>query len=107
MPHFLIEVSYKDAATKAMVAKPQDRSEVVRKLCESLGGRMHSFFFAFGDFDIVTIVELKDNQTAAAIALAVGATGGYTRYRTTVLLTPEESVAAMRKAGDISFAAPG
>ena len=107
MPHYLIEVSYRDSASKAMIAHPQDRSEVVRKLCESLGGRLHSFFFAFGEYDVVAIVELADNRTAAAMAMAIGATGGFAKYRTTVLMTPEESVAAMRQAGDISFAAPG
>lgn len=107
MPHYLIEASYREAAIKAMVDKPQNRADVVRKTCESLGGRMHSFFFAFGDYDIVTLVELPDNKAAGSLALMVGASGALSKYRTTVLMTPDESVEAMRNAKDISYSAPG
>jgi uncharacterized protein with GYD domain len=107
MPYFLIEAAYTGGAAKAMIAHPQDRSEAVRKTCESLGGRLHSFFFAFGDCDVVVIVELPDNEAAAAVALVVGASGAIARYRTTVLMTPEESLSAMRKAGDVSYIPPG
>ncbi len=107
MPHYMIETAYKDSAAKALVANPQDRVAVVRKSCESLGGRLHSLFFAFGEYDVVTIVELPDNQSAAALALSVAAGGALSKYRTTVLLSPEEAVGAMRKARDVSYAAPG
>ena len=107
MPHYLVEVSYKDTAVKAMVSNPQDRSAPVRKMVESLGGKMHSFFFSFGDFDIVTILELPGNQTAAAISMAVGSTGGFSKYRTTVLMTPDEAMQAMRDANRVSYSPPG
>jgi uncharacterized protein with GYD domain len=106
MPHYLIEAAYKDSAAKAMIANPHSRADVVRKTCESLGGRLHSFYFAFGDYDVVTIVELPDNQAAAALALTVGASGALSKYRTTVLMTAEDSVAAMQKAGDVSYIPP-
>ena len=106
MPHYLIEAAYKDTAAKAMVANPQDRSDIVRKTCESLGGKLHSFFFTFGDYDIVTIVELPSNQAAMSLALAVGSAGALSKYRTTVLLSPEEAIAAMRKAKDVNYTAP-
>jgi uncharacterized protein with GYD domain len=106
MPHYLIEAAYKDSAARAMIQNPQNRSEVVRKTCESLGGKMHSFFFAFGDYDAVVIVELPNNQAAMSVALAVGSAGGLSKYRTTVLLSPEESLEAMRQAKDVSYSAP-
>ena len=106
MPYYLIEVSYKDTAVKAMITNPQDRSETVRKMIEALGGRMHSFYFSFGDYDIITVVELPSNQTAAAVAMAVGSTGGFSKYRTTVLMTVEESMGAMRDANRVSYSAP-
>lgn len=106
MPHFLIEAAYKDSAAKAMIANPQNRADVIRKTCESLDGKMHSFFFAFGEYDVVVLVELPGNQAAAALALVVGASGALSKYRTTVLMTSEESVEAMRRAGDVSYTAP-
>jgi uncharacterized protein with GYD domain len=106
MPYFLIEAAYKEGAARAMVAHPHNRAEVVEKACQSLGGRLHSLFFAFGDFDVVCIVELPDNQAAAAMALGIGATGAVSKYRTTVLMTPDEAIAAMHKAGEISYIPP-
>jgi uncharacterized protein with GYD domain len=49
------------------------------------------------------ICEMPDNSSAAAFALAVGAGGTVSSYRTTVLLTPEEAVQAMTKASESSY----
>jgi uncharacterized protein with GYD domain len=106
MPHFMIEASYGAAAAKSLVDSPQKRAESIAKTCQSLGGRLHSFFFAFGDYDSVTIVELPSNEAAAALALSVGASGALTRYRTTVLMTADEGLAAMRNAKSATYAAP-
>ena len=62
MPYFLIEAAYKEGAARAMVAHPHNRAEVVEKACQSLGGHLHSLFFAFGDFDVVCIVELPTTR---------------------------------------------
>lgn len=106
MPYFLVETAYNSEAAKALVATPQDRLEAVKSACESLGGRLHSLFFAFGEYDVVTIVELPDNEAAAALALAVGSSGALSKYRTTVLLAPDEAVRAMKRARDAAYAAP-
>ena len=53
-----------------------------------------------GDHDIVLTVEMPDNTKAAAMALAVGAGGAVSDYKTTVLLTPEEAVQAMSDAAE-------
>jgi uncharacterized protein with GYD domain len=63
-------------------------------------------YFAFGEYDVVTIVELPDNKAAAALALGVGASGALSKYRTTVLMTQDEAMEAMRRAGDISYIPP-
>jgi uncharacterized protein with GYD domain len=106
MPHFLIEAAYKDTAAKAMIANPQGRSDVIGKACQSLGGRLISLYFAFGDYDVIVIVELPDNQAAMALAMAVGASGALSKYRTTVLLSPDEAVGAMQKAKEVGYSAP-
>ena len=78
----------------------------LKKTCESLGGKLHSFFFSFGDYDATVIVELPDNKAAAALALAVGGSGALSKYTTTVLMTTAEAVEAMKAAKKVSYMAP-
>ena len=106
MTYYLIQVAYSQSSAKAMIANPQPREDVIRKTCESLGGKLHSFFFAFGDYDAVVTVELPDNKAAAALALAVGGTGSVSKYVTTVLMTSAEAVEAMKGAKKVTYAAP-
>lgn len=80
------------------------RREAVEKMAADLGGRVESFYFGFGEGDAFVTAELPDNVGAAAIALAVGASGMAT-VRTTVLLTPEEIDRAA--AASVNYAPPG
>jgi uncharacterized protein with GYD domain len=98
MPHYLIQVAYNSGGVAALVKEPQDRIEKVKPAIEGLGGRIECAYYAFGEHDIVLIIEMPDNTKAAAMALAVGAGGACSSYTTTVLLTPEEAVQAMNDA---------
>jgi uncharacterized protein with GYD domain len=100
MPHYLIQVAYNSGGIAALVRDPQDRIEKVRPAIEALGGRIESAYYAFGEHDIVLTVEMPGNTQAAAMALAVGAGGACSAYRTTVLLTPEEAMEAMSSAAE-------
>jgi uncharacterized protein with GYD domain len=106
MPFYLIQVAYKDTAAKALIANPQTREDVIAKSCASLGGKLHSFFFVFGDYDVVCIAEMPDNITAAAFALATASKGAISKYHSTVLMTPAEGLAAMKKAQSVDYAPP-
>ena len=80
------------------------RHDVVRSAIETLGGTLESFYFAFGDDDVVGIMDMPDNESAAALAMEVSSSGRV-EVRTTVLLTPEElDRAAQLKSG---WRAPG
>lgn len=103
MPHFLVQVAYNSDGTAAMVKEPQNRIEKVTPAIEALGGRVECGYFAFGDYDVVVVAEFPDNMSAAAFALAVGAGGAVSAYKTTPLLTPDEAVDAMKKATDSSY----
>jgi uncharacterized protein with GYD domain len=107
MPRYLLQVSYSEEAVAGMVKNPEDRSAAVRAGVESAGGKLESLYFAFGPDDAIAIVELPDNVTAAALSMAVTATGRYSSFQTTPLLTSDELTQAMRKAGTISFRAAG
>jgi uncharacterized protein with GYD domain len=105
MPKFLIEASYTLEGVKGVQsAGGSARRDAVAAVAESAGGRLESFHFGFGDRDAYVIVDLPDNESAAAVALAVNASGGATA-RTIVLLTPEEVDAAAKRSVD--YRAPG
>jgi uncharacterized protein with GYD domain len=90
MPKYLITASYNAEGMKGLQKdKASGRREAVRQACESVGGKLEAFYFAFGEADVVTIVDLPDNIAASAVSLAASATG-LIRTRTTTLLTPEE-----------------
>lgn len=101
MPCYMYQASYKAEQYKAMIEKPQDRSVQASKVIEAYGGTLHQFFFAFGEFDVVAISEFPDNESATAAALAVASTGAFSNFTTTVLITPDEAMRAMTKAGSV------
>jgi uncharacterized protein with GYD domain len=103
MPHYLIQVAYNRGGVAALLQEPQNRIEKVTPAIEAVGGRVECGYFAFGDHDVVLICEMPDNTSAAAFALAVAAGGTVGSYKTTVLLTPDEAVEAMRKAAESSY----
>ena len=90
-----------------MIRNPQDRAAAVRPVVENLGGKLISLDYAFGDYDVVAIIEAPDNVTMAALAMAVGAGGALKDFKTTVLLSMEEAMEAMRKAGGAGYRPPG
>jgi uncharacterized protein with GYD domain len=80
------------------------RRDAVAQVAESVGGRLESFHFAFGERDAFVIVDLPDNESATAVALTVNASGGAT-VKTTVLLTPDEVDAAAKRS--VEYRPPG
>ena len=103
MPSYLVQVAYTPAALAALIKNPQNRSEAVRKPIEELGGSMGPFYLSFGDYDVVGIVDMPDNVSAAAFAVALGAGGACRSVKTTPLLGLEEGLEAMKKAGSSSY----
>src|SRR5215208_7085494 len=105
MPKFLIEASYTVEGVKGVQsAGGSSRRDAVAAVAESVGGTMESFYFAFGDRDVYTVVDLPDNEAAAAVALTVNSAGGATT-RTTVLLTPDEVDSAANRS--VEYRPPG
>jgi uncharacterized protein with GYD domain len=101
--YFLVQVGYTPEAWAAMVKNPQDRSAAVGPAVEKLGGRMERFWLSFGEYDIVGIVEMPNNVSAAAFAMAIGAGGACRTFKTTPLLTTEEGIEAMKQAATCGY----
>jgi len=106
MAFYMIQASYSATAVAAMVKTPQDRAAAIRPMIEKLGGKLHGLWFTLGEFDIVAISEAPDNVSVASIAMAVGASGAMSAYRTTPLLTTAEAAEAMKKAGTFAYQSP-
>lgn len=105
MPKYLYQSSYTVEGLKGLLKDGgSKRKEVVKKLVESMGGKLEAFYYAFGTTDVFLIIEAPDNVSAAAGAMAVTATGGAS-VKTTVLITPEEMDEATKK--KISYSPPG
>jgi uncharacterized protein with GYD domain len=107
MPLYMSQVSYTSEAWAAMTQNPEDRSEVFGRLTETMGGRLLSWYYIFGEYDVLVIYEAPDERTAAAIVLAAISPGHLSRVKTTVVLSAQEGVEAMRKAGEAAYRAPG
>ena len=100
MAKYLIEASYTQEGVKGVQsAGGTSRRDAVAALAEGVGGKLECFYFAFGESDAYVIVDLPDNETAAAVVLAVNSSGG-AEVRTVVLLTPEEIDAAAKRSVD-------
>jgi uncharacterized protein with GYD domain len=88
-----------------MVKNPQDRAAAVTPVIAKLGGRVERFWLSFGEYDIVGVVEMPNNVSAAAFAMAISASGSARNVKTTPLLTVEEVIDAMKQAASCGYKA--
>lgn len=102
MPYFMVQAAYSATSWALLVKSPEDRKKAFEQLIEKAGCRLAAFYFCFGEDDIVAIFEAPDNATAAAIAITASGMGHLRNYRTTPLLTVDETNAIMKKAGDLT-----
>src|SRR5262245_61487646 len=105
MPKYLLQASYAARGEEGVRAKGgTDRRDAVADTVHSIGGELECIYFEFGDHDALAIVDLPDNEAAAAMSLIENSTGAL-RVTTTVLLTPEQVDEASRRA--VSYRPPG
>ena len=107
MGKYLLQASYPQQAVSGLVQKPEDRTAVLQELVSSLGGKLISFDYCFGDYDVVVILETPDDTTMAAISMIAAASGAATNIKTTVLLSGAQGLEAAKKAASVTYRAPG
>src|SRR3954462_2045403 len=74
MPLYMYEAAYTAESWAAQMKNPQNRVEAVgRAACEAVGGKLIGGWYCFGDYDLVIIADVPDNESMTAIALAIGA----------------------------------
>ncbi len=106
MPLYLWQGAYTAEGWATLIEKPQNRIQAVRPAIEKLGGKIRGAFFSFGEYDVVLIVEMPDNISAAALSMAIASGGVVKNSQTTVLMTPEDGLAAMKKAAGSGYRPP-
>ena len=106
MPLYLSRFSYTPETWARLIGNPEDRRQAAQSYIESVGGKLHGFWYSFGSRDGVNLWEAPDNVSMAAVALAIGSGGAVTGLETTVLLTVEETMDALRTAQGVSYAPP-
>ena len=105
MPKIMWSGSYTQQGTKGVISDGgTKRREAIEKMLTSMGGRLECLYFSFGSDDVMLIADVPDNVSAAAIGLAVAASGSV-HGRMTILLTPEEIDQATRRSP--AYRAPG
>jgi uncharacterized protein with GYD domain len=104
MPHFMVSCNYSAEAKNALIANPVDRTKAASAAVEAVGGKLHSAFMTFGETDIIVIYEAPDVIASAALAMTLGASGGFSSIKTTALLTTAEAVKALKMSGETKAA---
>ncbi len=107
MPLYLTRFSYTPETWSRLIKNPEDRRQAAQAYIESVGGKLHGFWYAFGAHDGYNLWEAPDNVSMAAVALAISGGGALSSLETTVLMSVEETMDAMRKADGIKYQAPG
>lgn len=107
MALYLTRFSYTPETWARLIGNPEDRRKAAQSYIESVGGKLHGFWYAFGAHDGYTLWEAPDSVSMAAVALAITAGGALSSYETTVLLTVDETMDALRKAKQVKYRAPG
>ena len=107
MPLYLSKFSYTPETWARLIGNPEDRRIAAQTYIESVGGKLHGFWYAFGEHDGYTLWEAPDNVSMTAVALAIGSGGALSSIETTVLLSVDETMEALNKAADVQYQKPG
>lgn len=107
MALYLTRFSYTADTWARLIKNPEDRREAARKYIESVGGKLHGFWYAFGTHDGYNLWEAPDNVAMASVAIAIGSGGGVSTFETTPLLSVDETLKALSGAKSVGYRPPG
>jgi uncharacterized protein with GYD domain len=102
----MYRVGYTSDSWAAQTKKPVNREEAIKPAVRKLGGKIISFYYAFGEDDVILIASFPDNKSAAAMAIAAAAGGALSHITTTPLMTVNEAMSAMRASKRARYTPP-
>ena len=107
MAFYLMQFGYTPETWAKLIQNPEDRRDAARAYAEQVGGSLHGFWYGFGKHDGYALFEAPDNVSMAGAAIAIAAGGAVTAVETTVLMTVEDTLAAVAKAKEVHYRRPG
>ncbi len=107
MTYYLSKFSYTPETWSKLMSNPEDRRIAAQKYIESVGGKLDGFWYAFGEYDGYCLWQAPDHVSMAAVGFAITGGGALSKFETTVLLTVDETLDALRRAQTIAYRAPG
>lgn len=107
MPMYLTRFSYTPETWASLARNPEDRRNAARSYIESVGGKLHGFWYALGEYDGYNLWEAPDSVSMAAVAIAISGGGALAKFETTELLTVEETLEALGRVEKIRYRKPG
>lgn len=106
MTLYMAQFAYTGEAWAQLTKNPEDRTALIKGLCEKLGCRFEGLFYSFGEYDGFFLVEAPDEAAVASVALAAIVPGHLKATKITTLMRPATLVDAMKKAGATSYRGP-
>ncbi len=107
MPMYLTRFSYTPETWARLAKHPEDRRDAARSYIESVGGKLHGFWYALGEYDGYNLWEAPDSVAMAAVAIAISGGGALSKFETTELLTVEETLEALGRVETVRYRQPG
>jgi|SRR5215467_6698325 len=107
MAKYLVLFNLSGETVKRFIAQPSDRAAVVKGLAEAVGGSLESYYWMFGQYDGLAILELPDSKTAAALSLVVTSSGSFTKFETHELIESGDLAQIAERARAVSYQPPG
>ena len=102
MGHYLIQAAYTNESWSTQIREPKSPVDRIRPAVDKVGGRIETVYYSFGEYDVLCICELPNDEAAAALSLAFSAGGALKAFKTTPLLTVDQGLSALKKASDVA-----
>jgi uncharacterized protein with GYD domain len=106
MAVYMTQFNYTSEAWSALAKNPTNRREIIDKVFQAVGGRLIELYYCLGEYDGVLLVEAPDDSAIVSALVAVAGAGHARSIKTTKLLSADEMVESLRKAGSITFSGP-
>ena len=107
MTKYMVLFTFKGETLKAYMNKPTDRAAVVGEAAQSVGGRLESYYWMFGQHDGFAILDLPDSAAAARLSMSVASSGAFTHLETHELFTSQQVLELMQASRAVEYSAPG
>jgi len=106
MTKYLIQETVTSQAVAALMQNPHDRTEAIRPVFESVGGKLENFYIALNENTAYIIADITDQDSLAAILWTFQAGGGPISIKATPLMTAKEAVDMLKKAESLGYHGP-